>query len=504
MSAVLIHGDVGLGEIEHTGATVIQVGGSVDANGTRSLNDDVMRTSVKRLGFKEQRRNGAHGVVRIDRLGCTTVDGDGKRAVVGVLGAHDGELGAREAKGGRGSRLRGPHARALKAAVDLLVVPITGLGHLGVVDAGHALGQRSRLLKTAGCLEQAHLGNLRETQVLIAKTMGRERDLNSRGGYCGTTNQTLSANRAASTKVGPGAVLLGLVGNRKAGDALAVLDCLLDGDDIKRRGLGQLDGKRLVGSALGAPIRIVLAVQNLGGTIILVVVPGAAGLGRSSDATVIVGSRQVVLERILDVLAKLANAIGDSRVKLALVVGRYVQQQRSAVADRLEVHVAQLGERLGGVLGRAPEPTGGDARIGLGNEPLVAIGETLAVATAQIGVEAVVGVGIGLARTPGGVVSQAIFVTDPTDTRKGATLEDQAILGLELLDGVVPTLEVVDLGIGAGTLGAVHPDLNELAVVAVLLIAQDLPELTIVVVVVVDLGIGRGADTGILAIGITI
>ena len=99
---------------------------------------------------------------------------------------------------------------------------------------------------------------------------------------------------------------------------------------------------------------------------------------------------------------------------------------------------------------------------------------------------------------------KAVLVADPANTRKGAALEDQAILGLELLDGVVPTLEVVDLGIGAGTLGAVHPNLNELAVVTVLLIAQDLPELTIVVIVVVDLGIGRGADTGILTIGITI
>lgn len=99
---------------------------------------------------------------------------------------------------------------------------------------------------------------------------------------------------------------------------------------------------------------------------------------------------------------------------------------------------------------------------------------------------------------------KAVLVADPANTRKGAALEDQAILGLELLDGVVPTLKVVDLGIGAGTLGAVHPNLNELAVVAVLLIAQDLPELTIVVVVVIDLGIGRGTDTGILAIGITI
>ena len=503
VSAVLVHGDVGLGEVEHAGAIVIQIGGSIDADGTRSLNDDVMRTSVERIGLKKQRRNRANGVVRIDRLGRTAVDGDGERAVVGVLGTHDGKLGAREAKGSRGARLRGPHARALKAAVDLLGVPVAGLGHLGVIDTGHALGQRGRLLKTAGCLEQANLGNLRKANVLVAKVVGVELDLDSRGGHRSAADQALGANRAAAAKIGPRAVAL-LVRHRKAGDALAVLDGLLDGDDIECRGRGQLDGKRLIGSALGAPVRIVLAVQNLGGTVILVVVPGAAGLGRSGNTAVVVSTRQVVLERILDVLAKLANAVGNGGIELALIVGRHVQQQRSAVADRLEIHIAQLGERLRRILGRTPEPTGGNASIGLGNEPLIAIGEALAVATAQIGVKTVVGAGIDLARTPGGVVRKAVLVADPTDTCKGTALKDQAILGLELLDGVVPALEVIDLGIGTGTLGAIHPDLNELAVVAVLLIAQDLPELTIVIVVVVDLGIGRGTDTRILAIGIAV
>ena len=203
MSAVLIHGDIGLREIEHTGAAVIQVGGSVNTDGTRCRNHDVVLTSLKRVGLKEQCRDGANGIVRVDCLGCAAVDGDGKRAVVGVLGAHDGKLGAREAKGGRGTRLRGPHARTLEAAVDLLGVPIATRRHLGVIDAGHALGQWGRLLKTAGCLEQAHLGNLREIQVLIAKIMRCERNLDSRGSHCGTTNQTLGANRAAAPKVGP-------------------------------------------------------------------------------------------------------------------------------------------------------------------------------------------------------------------------------------------------------------------------------------------------------------
>ena len=174
------------------------------------------------------------------------------------------------------------------------------------------------------------------------------------------------------------------------------------------------------------------------------------------------------------------------------------------MADGLEVHIAQLGKRLGSVLGRTPEPTGSDASIGLGDEPLVAIGEALAVAAAQVGVETVLGAGIGLARAPGSVVRKTVLVADPADTRKGTALEDLAVVALELVDGVVPALEVVHLGVGAGTLGAVHPDLNELSVVAVLLIAQDLPELTIVVVVVVDLGIGRSADTGRFAIGIAI
>ena len=504
VGAVLVHSDVGLGEIEHTGAAVIQVGGSVNTDGTRCRNHDVVLTSLKRVGLKEQCRDGANRIVRVDGLGCAAVNGDGKRAVVGILGTHDGKLGTRELERSRSARLRGPHARALKATVDLLIVPVAGLGHLGVIDTDHALGQRSRLLKTAGCLEQAHLGNLREAQVLITKIMGRERDLNSRGSHCGTADQALGANRAAATKVGPGAVLLSLVGHREARDALAVLDGLLDGDDIERRGLGQLDGERLIGSILSTPIRIVLAVQNLGCAISLVVVPCAASLCRSGSATALVGARQVVLKRILDVLTKLANTVGDSGVELTLVVGRHVQQQRSAVADGLEVHIAQIGKRLGGVLSRAPEPTGGDAGVGLGDEPLVAIGEALAVATAQVSVEAVVRAGIGLARTPGGIVRKAVLVANPTDTGKVAALENLAVFALELIDGVVPTLEVVDLSVSARTLGAVHPDLNELAVVAVLGVTQDLPKLTIVVEVVVDLGIGRGTDTRILAIGIAV
>ena len=504
MSAVLIHGDIGLGEIEHTGAAIVQVGGSVDTDGTRCRNHDVVLTSLKRVGLKEQCRDGANRIVRVDCLGCAAVDGDGKRAVVGVLGAHDGKLGTRELERSRSARLRGPHARALKATVNLLVVPIAGLGHLGVIDTDHALGQRSRLLKTAGCLEEAHLGNLREIQALIAKIMGRERDFDSRGSHCGTTNQTLGANRATATKVGPGAVLLSLVGHREARDALAVLDGLLDGDDIERRRLGQFNGERLIGGILGAPIRIVLAVQNLGCAISLVVVPSAAGLCRSGSATALVGARQVVLKRILDVLTKLANTVGDSGVELTLVVGRHVQQQRSAVADGLEVHIAQIGKRLGRVLGRAPEPTGGDAGVGLGDEPLVAIGEALTVATAQVSVEAVLGILICLARTPGGVMRKTVLVADPADTGKVAALEDLAVVALELMNGVVPTLEVVDLSVSAGTLGTVHPDLNELAVVAVLGVTQDLPKLAIVVEVVVDLGIGRGTDTGSLAIGITV
>ena len=504
VSAVLVHGDIGLGKVEHTGAVVIQISSGVDADGTRSLDNNVMRAGIERIGLKEQCRNGANGIVRVDRLGRTAIDGNGKRAVIRVLGAHDGKLGAGKCKRCRGARLRGPHARTLEAAVNLLGIPTAGLGHLGVIDTGHALGQRSRLLKTTRRLVQAKLRNLRQTPLGIDKVVCGERNLNGGRRHRSATNKALGTDGAAATKVDPGTVLLGLIGHRKTRDALTVLNSLLNGDDIERGGLGQLDGKRLVGCTLCAPIGIVLTIQNLGGTIVLVVVPGAAGLGRSGSAALVVGSRQVVLERLLDTLAKLAHAVGNGGVELALVVGRYVQQQRSAVADGLEVHIAQLGKRLGSVLGRTPEPTGSDASIGLGDEPLVAIGEALAVAVAQVGVETVLGASIGLARAPGSVVRKTVLVADPADTRKGTALEDLAVVALELVDGVVPALEVVHLGVGAGTLGAVHPDLNELSVVAVLLIAQDLPELTIVVVVVVDLGIGRSADTGRFAIGIAI
>ena len=339
MGAVLVHGDVGLGKVEHTGAVVVQVSGGVDANGARSLDNNVMRAGAERIGLKEQRRNRTNGVVRIDRLSRAAVDGNGKRAVVRVLGAHDGKLGARKAKGSRGARLRGPHARTLEAAVDLLGVPIAARRHLGVIDAGHALGQWSRLLEAAGGLEQANLGDLRKADVLVAEVVSVELDLDGRSGHRGAADQTLGANRATAAKIGPRAVAR-LIGHRKARDALAVLNSLLNGDDIEGRGLGEFDGERLIGSALGAPICIVLAVQNLGGTVILVVIPGAAGLGRSGSAALIVSTRQVVLERILDVLTKLANAVGNGGVELALVAGRYVQQQRSAVADGLEVHIA--------------------------------------------------------------------------------------------------------------------------------------------------------------------
>ena len=80
-----------------------------------------------------------------------------------------------------------------------------------------------------------------------------------------------------------------------------------------------------------------------------------------------------------------------------------------------------------------------------------------------------------------------MLVADPANLCLLAALEEDAVLALQVLDGLRKALEVVILGVRAGTLGAVHPDLDELAVISILLVAQDLAELAVVEVVVVVL-----------------
>ena len=168
------------------------------------------------------------------------------------------------------------------------------------------------------------------------------------------------------------------------------------------------------------------------------------------------------------------------------------------MADRVEVHVAELDEGLGGLHVVVPEPAGGDAGVRLGHDPLLAVGRAHAYLGADAGVlldvliprhlgGAGVPVGVHLHAVPGGVAGKAVLVADPAHLGLLAALEEDAVVALELLDGLGEAFEIVILGVRARALGAVHPNLDELALVAVLLVAQDLAELAVVEGVVVIL-----------------
>ena len=65
-------------------------------------------------------------------------------------------------------------------------------------------------------------------------------------------------------------------------------------------------------------------------------------------------------------------------------------------------------------------------------------------------------------------------------------MEEHTVVALEGLDGLGEALEIVVLGILAGALGAVHPDLDELALVAVFfVVAKDFFQLAVIEIVVV-------------------
>ena len=176
------------------------------------------------------------------------------------------------------------------------------------------------------------------------------------------------------------------------------------------------------------------------------------------------------------------------------------------MTDRVEVHVAQISNGLRRALVWSPEPSGGDSRICFRNGPLIAVFISQRIAALHVVIASIcfdIDIGLG----PGVLGRIAILISDPAHRRVGAALEDHAfavIAGFQALlclDGVIPALEVIFLGIGSAALCAVHPDFGEVAVISIFVIAQDLIELVDIVIVVIQDIICR---IGRIAIGIII
>ena len=491
VGGVLVHREGRGLEVHHRHA-LGQEGGGVDANGALDdADDDRVLLVLEGVGGVEQRRGvaGAHVVGgNLDDLAVVNLDAHGP--VAGIGGADDVELGAGELEGESGAGVARPLARALIAGGDGLVGPRGAVAvHVHVVDGGETRRDGRRDFECRGGLVDADLGDLREGLLAGEDLVDAKLDLDGVRGDLGGADEALGADGGTGAKLLPGAVV-GAVAHLEGVDALTVLDGLLDGDDVEGLLLAELHDERLVGRICGAPEGVLVAVEDLTGAVRRVVLIGGGRLGGAAGG-------EVVVEAHLDVGGKLLDARLDLGVNGALIVGRDVDEQRGAVADGVEVHRAQVLEGLGRALVGPPEPAGGDAGVRLGDGPEVAVGVTNLNPALSVGV--VVGVGgVELDGRPelvgGGAHRGAVLVADPADAGVLRALEDDAILGLELVDGVGPTRVVVDLRVGARALGAVHPDLDELALVAVLGVAEDLLQLPDVVLVVVDVGVGGGAD----------
>ena len=398
--------------------------------------------------------------------------------MVGVLGTQQVDLGAGEVDG-EGSTGVGPLVGAADELGASLVGPAVGEleGPVLDVDDVHAVGGGAGELKALAGLVHAHLAD--HGHLVVGGGHGDPHLIAPDGAGA---HQTLGADGLAGLHLVPlaaGIAILHFVGV----DALAVLDGLFHAHHVEALHAAQVDEQgALVGAVLGGPVGGVVAVDGVAGLVGHVIATDVGGLH---------GGGQVLLKGFLDVLAELGHTVQNGLVHGALVVGGHVEQEGAVVAHGAEVHLAQGGNGLGGVLGGAPEPAGGDAGITLGHGPLVAVFQAHGVAALRAAVDGVVFVvhhGLG----PGVVGGVAVLVADPAHGGVGLSAEEHTVgliaglLALVALNGVKPLLEVVLLSVGAGALGAVHPHLDEVAVVAVLVVAQDLLELVVVVLVVVQ------------------
>ena len=204
-----------------------------------------------------------------------------------------------------------------------------------------------------------------------------------------------------------------------------------------------------------------------------------------------------MLERLFHGSAKLIDTLLYLGINRTGGIQRNIQQKWRTVAHGAKVHISQLNEAFRSLFVLTPEPTGGDARIGLRHNPLVAVGISRMDAILIFDGLVVLGLprhlvgrlgvpfAIDLHAVPHCIGSQAVLVARPPHIRLQAALEDNAIVPLKILDGLGEALEIIYLSILSRTLGAVHPDLNELAVSTVFLVTQNLAKLLVIEIVVV-------------------
>ena len=406
---------------------------------------------------------GTGGGRRIDGGYLLPVDIHIRLAVVGVLGTHEINLAAGEGGGEAGAGI-GPLVGAADELGAGFIRPAGAELESGIGDVQHihALGSCPGKLEALAGLVHAHLaehGYLPlgdgdgDTHLVALDHAGAAQPL-AADGLAGGQLMPLPRSIPVFHQV--------LV------DSLAELDSLLNGHHIEALNAAQIQQQRAgIGAVVGGPVGAVLSVNGVAGLVSQIIAPDAVGGS---------GLHQVVGKGLTHILPELRHPVQNGLVYGTHIVGGDIQQEGGVVSYGAEVHIRQGRNGLGGILGGAPEPAGGNPGVRLGNRPLVAVFQTDGVASLGIAVDGVGGL-VHLGLRPGVLVGVAVLVANPPDGGVGLSAKEHTVgvktggLALVALDGFKPAFKIILLGVGTGALGTVHPHLPEVPVVAVDVVA---------------------------------
>ena len=406
---------------------------------------------------------GTGGGRRIDGGYLLPVDIHIRLAVVGVLGTHEINLAAGEGGGEAGAGI-GPLVGAADELGAGFIRPAGAELESGVGDVQHihALGSCPGKLEALAGLVDTHLAEHGHLPLGDGDGNAHLVALDHAGAA-----QPLAADGLAGGQLMPLPRSIPVF-HQVLVDSLAELDSLLNGHHIEALNAAQIQQQRAgIGAVVGGPVGAVLSVNGVAGLVSQVVAPDAVGGS---------GLHQVVGKGLTHILPELRHPVQNGLVYGTHIVGGDIQQEGGVVSHGAEVHIRQGRNGLGGILGSAPEPAGGNPGVRLGNRPLVAVFQTDGVASLGIAVDGV-GALVHLGLRPGVFMGVAVLVANPPDGGVGLSAEEHTVgvvtgsLALMALDGFKPKLEVIFLSVGAGALGTVHPHLPEVPVVAVDLVA---------------------------------
>ena len=451
-------------QTHHTQAVVVDDIGRLHADG---LGGDPQLQGMLPMGQVGRGENhlsqGTGGGRRIDGGYLLAVDIHIRLAVVGVLGTHEINLAAGEGGGEAGAGI-GPLVGAADELGAGFIRPAGAEGEGGVGDVQHihALGSCPGKLEALAGLVDAHLAE--HGHLPLGDGDGNAHLVAL---YDAGAAQPLAADGLAGSQLMPLPRSIPVF-HQVLVDSLAELDSLLNGHHIEALNAAQIQQQRAgIGAVVGGPVGAVLSVHGVAGLVSQVVAPDAVGGS---------GLHQVVGKGLTHILPELRHPVQNGLVYGTHIVGGDIQQECGVVSHGAEVHIRQGRNGLGGVLGGAPEPAGGNPGVRLGNRPLVAVFQTDGVASLGIAVDGVGGL-VHLGLRPGVFMGVAVLVANPPDGGVGLGAEEHTVgvktggLALMALDGFKPAFKIILLSVGAGTLGAVHPHLPEVSVVAVDLVA---------------------------------